>query len=178
MLESLGTVPDLVSVPTALGEGLYGIWKGFDELVRLRRANHVPRMVACEPAGGPLLRAIIDPGQPIARVTRTPTVARGIGGSVNSYISVAAVHASNGLVTQPDDDAIMAAQRSLSAEGFFVEPASAAALAGLWRLRGEGRLPEGLRIVLVNTSSGLKNLEAIRARYPDPETAFSRSIAP
>ncbi|MEI8410877.1 MULTISPECIES: threonine synthase [unclassified Kribbella] len=158
----LGTTPDVVCVPTSYGEGLYGIWKGFDELERLGRADRGPRMVACEPAGGPLGLAVRTPRQPIVTVPRTPTVARGIGGSVNSYISVAALAASDGLVAQPTDAQIMAAQRRLSAAGFFVEPASAAGLAGLRILAAERRLPPGSRIVLVNTSSGLKNLESMR----------------
>lgn len=168
--ESLGFTPDLVAIPTAYGEGLFGIWKGFDELVQLHRAERVPRMVACEPVGGPLIYTAAEHGRRIVRVPRAVTVARGIGGSINSYIAVAALEASNGLVAQADDEAIMTAQRALSAEGFFVEPASAAALAGLRALATNGELPKGLRIVLVNTSSGLKHLEPIRARYPEPSS--------
>jgi len=167
VLDSLGDAPDVVSIPTAYGEGLFGIWKGFDEMVRLGRTSRVPRMVACEPSGSPLARAMSDAGHPIVRVPRTPTVARGIGGAVNSYASVAALLASNGMVVQSDDDEIMAAQRTLAAEGIFVEPASAAALAGLRTLAANGRLPEGLRIVIVNTSSGLKNLEGIHGASAD-----------
>lgn len=161
--EQLGRTPDLVSIPTAFGEGLFGIWKGFDELTRLGRGGAVPRLVACEPAGGPLLVAMQEPDQPLARVPRAATVARGIGGAVNSYISVAALRSCDGTVAQADDKAILDAQRSLATEGFFVEPASAAALAGLRGLAHEGRLPEGQSIVLVSTSSGLKNFQAPQA---------------
>lgn len=160
--DTLDATPDIVCVPTSYGEGLYGIWKGFDELRRLGRADRGPRMVACEPTGGPLGLAAVTPDQPIVRVPRKPTVARGIGGSVNSYISVAALSASDGLVAQPTDVEIMDAQRRLSRAGFFVEPASAAGLAGLRILAAQRRLPPGSRIVLVNTSSGLKNLEGLR----------------
>jgi threonine synthase len=157
--EALDGSPDLISIPAALGEGLFGIWKGFDELARLGRLEETPRMVACEPAGGPLRLAMRDPSRPLARVPRAETVARGIGGAVNSFVSVAALRASHGMVAQADDEAILAARRSLAAEGLFVEPASAAALAGLRNLALSGDLPPGLRIVLVNTSSGLKNLQ-------------------
>lgn len=173
--ETLGSEPDLVSVPTAYGEGLFGIWKGFDELVRLGRAAAVPRMLACEPQGGPLALAMQDLRDPIARVPRTSTVARGIGGSVNTYVSVAALQASGGRAVQADDESIMSAQRRLAAEGFFVEPASAAALAGLWTLARDGQLAEGLRIVLVNTSSGLKNLEAFNTAFSDRDVDAIRA---
>jgi len=99
-------------------------------------------MIACEPAGGPLLLATRDSATPIARVTRTPTFARGIGGSVNSYISVAALNSSDGIVAQPDDTRIMAAQRRLSALGFFVEPASAAGLSAFSRSRPSDDYPK------------------------------------
>lgn len=154
--EALGGVPDLVSVPNAYGEGLFGIWKGFDELQRLGRTSSTPHMIACEPAGGPLARAMASPHHPIARVPRTPTVARGIGGAINSYASVAALTGSDGLVAQASDPEILAAQHALAREGLGVEPASAAAVAGLRRLFREGRLAAGQRIVVVNTSSMLK----------------------
>lgn len=173
IVADLGRVPDVVSVPTAYGEGLFGIWKGFDELVRLGRADRVPRMVACEPLGGPLVLSMEDPDRLVSKVERASTVARGIGGSVNSYISVAALQASNGLVAQPDDGSIMTAQRDLAARGMFVEPASAAGLAGLRRLTEEGLLPPASDVVLVNTSSGLKNVDAIRAHLDDELAASS-----
>ena len=159
--EELGGAPDLVSIPTALGEGLFGIWKGFVELSRLGLVDAIPQMVACEPAGGPLSPAMRDPEQPLARVARATTVARGIGGSVNSFISVAALRASGGMVAQVDDAAVLDARRTLAGEGLFVEPASAAGLAGLRILARDGDLPQGLRIVLVNTSSGLKNFQSV-----------------
>jgi len=164
--EQLGDTPDVMSIPTALGEGLFGIWKGYEELQRLGITARTPQMIACEPAGGPLLPAMQDPEHPLARVSRRATVARGIGGAVNSYIAVVALRASAGKVAQADDDSVIAAMRDLAAEGLFVEPASAAALAGLRNLARADALPSGLRIVIVSTSSGLKNYDAILARKP------------
>lgn len=161
IVEDLGAVPDIVSVPNAYGEGLFGIWKGFDELATLDRISSVPRMVAVEPAGGPLAVAMQMSRTHIATVPRTPTIARGIGGATNSFASVAALKRSGGTVVQATDDEIVTAQRTLYAEGLAVEPASAAALAGLLRLRREERLADDQRIVIVNTSSGLKNLAAM-----------------
>ena len=89
-----GAVPDLIAVPTAYAEGLFGIWKGFDELARLGRSRRTPRMLACEPLGGALGAAMDGGDGPIARVPRPATVARGLGGSANSYIGVAALSAS------------------------------------------------------------------------------------
>lgn len=173
LFDQLGRVPDIVAIPTAYGEGLFGIWKGFDELIRLGRTATAPRMIACEPQGGPLSVAYAGGSNGIARVPRTPTVARGIGGTANSYIAIAALKASDGLAIEADDEAIMAAQRDLATEGFFVEPASAAGLACLRVAARRGELAADRSIVLVNTSSGLKNLDAIASVYPEPA-----SIAP
>lgn len=163
-----GRIPDYVFVPTAYAEGLFGIWKGFDELRRLGLADRVPRMIACEPAGGPLAEAWMDPARAIVKVDAKPTVARGIGGSVNSYLGIAALRASDGLVAQVLDDEILDAQGELARGGIFAEPAAAAALAGLRRLWAAGGMEPGARIVLISTSSGLKHLAPTAARYPAP----------
>lgn len=157
LTEDLGFVPDIVSIPNAYGEGLFGIWKGFNEARLLNRTTSVPKMIAVEPTGGPLLKAMQSEGNGIASVPRTATIARGIGGSANSYAATVALKQSGGSVVQSSDTDLIAAVKRLCAEGIAVEPASAAALAGLQRLHREGRLEAGQRIVIVNTSSGLKN---------------------
>lgn len=172
-----GRVPDDVLVPTAYAEGLFGIWKGFDELRRLGRANRVPRMIACEPAGGPLAQAWKDPGHPIARVEAKPTVARGIGGSVNSFLGVAALRDSAGCAMQSSDEEILDAQGALASRGIFAEPAAAASLAGLRRLRAAGDVERGATVVLISTSSGLKHVAPVAARYPAPAELAEPTIA-
>lgn len=163
-----GRVPDYVFVPTAYAEGLFGIWKGFDELLRLGLAARVPRMVACEPEGGPLAEAMSDPARSIAHVEARPTVARGIGGSVNSFLGVAALRSSNGLAVEASDDEILDAQGDLARLGIFAEPAAAASLAGLRNLSASGELEPGASVVLISTSSGMKHLAPMLARYPAP----------
>lgn len=162
-----GAVPDYVFVPTSYAEGLFGIWKGFDELVQLGLSDRVPRMVACEPEGGPLGVAWRDATR-IARVALRQTVARGIGGTVNSYLGIAALRASDGLVAQASDEEILVAQSTLARQGIFAEPAAAACLAGLRALVGAGDIEQRARIVLVSTSSGLKHLAPASDRYREP----------
>ena len=163
-----GQVPDYVLVPTSYAEGLYGIWKGFNELSLLGLTDRIPRMVACEPLGGPLGAAWQSRSTPIAHVPATSTVARGIGGTVNSYLGIAVLEASNGLVAQASDEEILAAQSQLARQGIFAEPAAAASLAGLRVLASEGAIGPGDRAVLISTSSGLKHLAPVIARYPAP----------
>lgn len=171
LFEQLHGVPDAVAVPTSYSEGLFGIWKGFAELVALGYTDRVPRMIACEPEGGPLALAHAK-GSPITRVPRPRSVARGVTPSVNSYGGVVALRSSNGLVGQADDAGILAAQRELAHQGLYVEPASALVLAGVRSLYRRGELSPGQRIALVNTSSGLK------APGPQRRERSERSSAP
>jgi len=164
-------VPDFVVVPVGNGEGLFGIWKGFSELMLLGRTESVPRMLAAEPAGGPLAGAVAAHargGDAISRVRSFSTVSRGIGGAVSSYMSLRAIEASGGLVDQAGDEAVLEAQHDLAGAGIFAEPASAAALAVLKAAAERGQLAPSARVVLVNTSSGVKNLEAVADLYDAP----------
>ncbi len=168
-----GTVPDLVVVPVGNGEGLFGVWKGFSELALLGRTASTPRMLAAEPAGAPLagvLAAHSAGGGLIGRVRSLTTVARGIGGTVSSYMSLFTIQASDGLVAQVSDADVLTAQRDLAHEGIFAEPASAAALAALRVAAGRGDLARAATIVLVNTSSGLKGLDSLVDSYDPPLT--------
>jgi threonine synthase len=151
-----GRVPDYVAIPVSYCEGLFGIWKGFRELVTLGLASRVPRMLACEPAGGPLLAAH-QRAEDIAQVKPPPTIARGVGASVNAFAGIHAVRHSEGAVAQADDSEIRSAQGALAAEGLFVEPAAALCLAGLRAfVASSGVSLRDKTVVLVSTASGAK----------------------
>lgn len=163
-----GVVPDYVVMPTSYAEGLYGVWKGFTELVALGETGQVPRMLACEPAGGPLLAAMGE-STGVARVPAQSTIARGVGATVNAYAGVHALRESGGAVGQADDHEILRAQADLGAEGLFVEPASALALAGLRRfVAGADGVLRDQTVVLINTAAGVK--------YPGPVRDLGASL--
>ncbi len=105
------------------------------------------------------------------------TIARGIGGTTNSYIAVAALSSSDGLVGQASDEEILSAQRDLATEGLLVEPAAAASRAGLRAVARRGELPPGQRIVPVSTSGGLKNMDALQMAIPEPRLVPPASAA-
>jgi threonine synthase len=67
------------------------------------------------------------------------------------------------------DEEILAAQKALAREGIWVEPASAAGLAGLAAEIQAGRLkPKGQRIAVVCTGHGLKDPQIISDSMPAP----------
>jgi threonine synthase len=95
-------------------------------------------------------------------------VARGVGSSVTSYLGLVTLERSDGLAVDASDRQILEAQADLARHGIFVETSSAVGLAGLRELARRGGLAPSHRIVLVNTSAGVKNLEGAAERYAEP----------
>ncbi|MFC0600395.1 threonine synthase [Streptomyces palmae] len=150
----LGT-PAAVFMPTAYGELLFGVWKGFEELHRLGLAEHTPRIYACEPdAGGPL-HAALRQGLPAARVEVGESAAYSAVSGVSGYRAAVAVRAGGGEALLVSDAQMAAAQAELARQGLWSELSSAAALAGL---RATGRDAFEGPVVCVSTSSGFKDV--------------------
>jgi threonine synthase len=155
--------PDVVVVPTAGAEVLYGIHRGFLDARRLGWIDRLPRLVAAEPASGaPTFHALERGLEYVPKVDAKPTVALSIGASIGSYRGLLGVRDSDGLGVAVGEDEIVSAYRHLSEkEGLFVEPSSAASVAGALRLGSSGQLSRSSTIVCVSTASGMK----------DPQTA-------
>jgi threonine synthase len=167
--EALGwTAPDTVVVPTGLGDGYTGIYRGFQELRRLGLTSGTPRLVAAE-VNGALLR-VMDGAPPSVEVpARSPSVAISIGTTTTAFQTVQAMRESDGFAVSPTEDEIMAAQRDLATlEGVYAEASSAITVAALRKAAAERRLPGGGRVVCVITSSGLKDPSVTAARMPAP----------
>ncbi|WP_405663911.1 pyridoxal-phosphate dependent enzyme [Streptomyces sp. RK9] len=155
----LGAVPRAVFVPTGYGEMLFGLWKGFADLVRLGHAEAVPRLYGCEPAaGGPLAAAVRD-GVPAAHVPLGDTAAYAIACPVGGYRGVVALRESEGGAVLVTDAEMAAARAELARNGVWAELSAAAGLAGLRQL---GRTEDG-PVVCVSTSSGFKDQDLLAA---------------
>jgi threonine synthase len=168
----LGTAPDVVVVPTAYADGLSGITRGFADLHRLGIIAHSPRMVAAEPFG-PYGAALADGGDVAGPVPVRPSVAFSIATPVGTYQGLDAVRSTGGAaVTTGDDDAIMAMQTRLARiEGLYLEASSVVPLLAAERLRGTGAVRDGETVVVIGTSTGLKDVGATAARLPEPPVA-------
>jgi len=159
-----GRAPDWVVVPVGNAGNIYAIWKGFKELRRHGLIDSLPRMAGVQAAGAaPLARAWeLGLEEPVP-VERPETVASAIriGRPVNAPKALRAVRESGGVMTMVSDEEILRAQADLARlEGIAVEPASAAALAGLRRLAREGVVERGETVVLILTGHGLKDPDA------------------
>ena len=168
LVEQLGEAPDVVVVPVAYGDGLAGMTRGFADLQALGVVDRMPRMVAAEPFG-PLSDAMERGVDRAGPVESRPSVAFSIASPVGTFQSLWALRASGGeAVAVADDDALLAAQAELGrGTGLYVEASTAIALPALEELSRRGRLPADSTVVVVGTSTGLKD-PAVTARRAAP----------
>lgn len=155
IVEELGDAPDLHILPVGNAGNITAYWKGYQEFVELGRATALPRMMGFQASGSaPIFyNRIIESPNTVATAIR-------IGNPASWQLASAAVAQSQGAVGIVSDEDILAAQSWLAKmEGIFVEPASAASVAGLFQLGKTG----ARRIVLTVTGHGLK----------DPDTALA-----
>jgi len=159
IFEQLGRqVPDVVIVPTAFGDNLYGIWKGFLELRQLNQVSTLPRMISVEPLG-PLANALFNNLPFPEAVPRRHTPAFSSAAYIGTLQGLKGVRDSGGTaVVISDDSKTMKMQQTLARlEGFYNEAASATGLAALQPLLERGEISENTKIVCISTSSGLKD---------------------
>lgn len=159
-----GQVPDWLVCPVGNGGNLAAYWKGFQELRALGATDRVPRLVGVQAEGAaPIADAVVANRPAIVPVPRPETLASAIriGNPVNWRKTIRAIRESGGLALKLPDTAIVEVQRGLArTEGLFVEPASAASVAGAQRLAAAGTFASGATVVCVATGHGLKDPEA------------------
>lgn len=176
--EDLGWhAPDHVVVPTCYGDGLWGIVRGFEDLVRLGLIPKMPRVHAAEVFGS-LQTALTAGAEGPAAVAAAPTVAVSVGTPVSTYQALKALRTVGGLAEAVADDAeILEAQRRLAeAEGIFAEPSAALAVAATARLRARGLIGDNETVACVLTATGLKQTEPLAAG-PVPVIGDPRELA-
>src|SRR4029079_8634678 len=167
IVDALDRAPDVHCLPVANAGNITAYWKGYTEYAGDGRCR-APRMWVFQAEGA----------APIVRGERVPdpeTVATAIriGDPASWAGAVAARDESGGRIDAVSDQEILDAQRLLSTwEGVFVEPASAASVAGLLQCHEQGLLVAGLQVVCTVTGNGLKDTEtALREITVDTTTA-------
>jgi threonine synthase len=140
-------------VPVGNAGNITSHWMGYREYAVRRRDGGLPAMVGVQAEGAaPLVR-----GAPVEHPDTVATAIR-IGNPASWDGAMEAATSSGGSIRTASDEEILAAQRRLMREeGLFVEPASAASVAGLLGVAGEGGLPRHATVVCVLTGHGLKD---------------------
>ena len=161
IIETLGDAPDVHIMPVGNAGNISAYWMGYNEFKNHGRSTHLPKMIGFQAAGS----APIYHGKVVEKPETIATAIR-IGNPASWDKAAAAMKDSGGTVDIVTDEQILAAQYWLASnEGIFVEPASAASIAGLMKCMGKERcgtcpmptIAEGSRIVCTVTGHGLKD---------------------
>jgi threonine synthase len=163
--DALGRAPDIHCVPVGNAGNISSHWMGYTDYLRDGVIAEPPQLFGFQAAGAaPIVR-----GAPVADPQTIATAIR-IGNPASWEKATAAATASEGAIEAVTDRQILAAYRRVAREGLFVEPASAASVAGMVQLHAEGRLPAGSTVVCILTGHGLKDTEWAIAGAAHPTT--------
>jgi threonine synthase len=168
LAEQLGwRLPDLIIYPTGGGTGLIGMWKAFDEMEQLGWiGNKRPRMISVQAEGcAPIARAFAANAVTATAVENAHTIAAGlrVPRAIGDFIILDIIRRSGGSAIAVSDESLLVGARALSAqEGIFAAPEGGATLAALDKLLAAGAVRADEEIVLFNTGSGIKYLEAFQ----------------
>lgn len=153
IVDALGDAPDIHALPVGNAGNITAYWKGFVEYEQDGPATRRPQMWGFQAAGA----APIVAGHPITEPETIATAIR-IGNPASWQQAEEARDMSGGVIEAVTDEEILAAHRILSSEvGIFVEPASAAGIAGVLKRAEAGLVPAGARITITVTGHGLKD---------------------
>lgn len=163
IVDDLGDAPDLHVIPVGNAGNIAAYWKGYTDYHTAGVASRRPQMWGFQAAGA----APLVLGHPVPDPETVATAIR-IGNPASGHLALAARDESGGLIESVSDEQILSAQAFLAAkEGIFVEPASAAGVAGLLAKRERGEVPTGVRIAITVTGNGLKDIDtALRPHLP------------
>jgi threonine synthase len=164
IVDALGDAPEVHCLPVGNAGNISAYWMGYKEYAADGVASRRPRMLGFQASGA----APFVKGEPVLKPSTIATAIR-IGNPASWSLAIAARDESGGAIDSVTDRQILAAYRLLAAEeGVFVEPASAASVAGLLQAAERGVVQPGTRVVCTVTGNGLK----------DPDWAISGAPAP
>jgi threonine synthase len=158
-------LPDWILYPTGGGTGLVGIWKAFQELAGIglidSEAHKLPRMVAVQSENcDPVIQAF-DRGLPhVEPITSKGTLADGLDvpGAIMGHGILSTIRESEGTAVAVAENAIVDAFKLFGSHGVAVSYESAATFAALRKLRAEGVIPVGARVLLLLTATHFVSL--------------------
>src|SRR5690349_4412530 len=175
IVDVLGDAPDVHCIPVGNAGNITAYWRGYVEYERLGRSGRTPRMLGWQASGA----APLVLGEPVLHPETIATAIR-IGNPASWDGAIAARDESGGLIESVTDEEILEAYRFLAAEeGCFVEPASAAPVAGLFKAAATEHVVPDDVVVCTVTGHGLKDPDrAIKeVRVGDPVDATVDAVA-
>jgi threonine synthase len=171
--DTLGVAPDWLCLPVGNAGNITAYWAGFKQYNGLK-ATGLPQVLGVQAAGS----APLVLGHPVEHPETVATAIR-IGKPARGEQALEAAEESNGRIIAVSDDEILSMQKLLATlEGIWVEPASAAGLAGLAHEIAAGKFnPKGKRIVAICTGHGLKDPEIVTQGMDKPKIVAPKLAA-
>ena len=158
--DDLTSAPDWLCLPVGNAGNITSYWAGFKQYQK-----GLPQVLGVQAAGA----APLVLGHPVDQPETIATAIR-IGRPARGEQALSAAEESNGMIIAVSDEEILSAQKILAGEGIWVEPASAAGLAGLIMETGRGSIDvKGKRVVVVCTGHGLKDPSVITESFESPK---------
>ncbi len=169
-----GEYPDRIVLPVGNAGNTAALYKCFRELVQSGAIteDQVPKLTGVQAEGAaPMVEAIAEGNDEVRRWEDVETIATAIriGNPVNAPKALPGIRETGGTAVAVSDEKITDAQRSLAEEGVGVEPASAASVAGLRKLRSDGEIDADEQVVCLTTGHLLKDPDAAAEAGGDPE---------
>mgnify|MGYP001111256018 FL=1 len=155
--DQLGGKIDYLSIPVGNAGNISAYWAGFKDYHGQNKLDKLPVMLGFQAEGAaPIVEdRVFDQPETVATAIR-------IGNPASWDKAVAARDESGGIIDKVTDAEILEAQKLLaSKEGIFVEPASAASIAGIIKLNKEGYFKAGANLVAILTGNGLKDPDVV-----------------
>jgi threonine synthase len=163
IVDFLGDAPDVHVLPVGNAGNISAYWKGYIEYEKAGMSTRKPRMLGWQAAGA----APFVHGGPVSDPETVASAIR-IGNPASWQLALDAANQSGGRFRAVTDEEILAAQRSLAQEdGVFVEPASAAGVAGILQDLAAGEGFAGKTMVVTVTGHGLKDTDTALSTFTD-----------
>jgi len=177
-----GRFPDRIVLPVGNAGNTAALYKCFREMVAGGdlAPGDVPKLTGVQAEGAaPMVEAIEEDLADTRRWDDVETIATAIriGNPVNAPKALPGIRETGGTAVAVSDEEITDAQRAIAGEGIGVEPASAASVAGLRKLRESGEVGSGEDVVCLTTGHLLKDPEAAAKAGGDPEPVANSTDA-
>ena len=160
-----GDVPDYHFIPVGNAGNITAYWKGYKEYRDKGIIKKLPKMMGFQAQGAApiVMKKVVEKPETIATAIK-------IGNPASWKQAEAARDESGGIIDMVSDAEILSAYKLLAdKEGVFVEPASAASVAGLLKKAKEGALADGSKVVCILTGHGLKDPDRAIASVEKPK---------
>jgi threonine synthase len=165
-------VPDRIILPVGNAANIWAVYKAVQELKEVGWITKIPMLTGIQAEGSaPVTRAFDAKKKDFVPEENPETIATAIriGNPVSGRKALHAIYDTGGYSVTVTDDEIISAQQLLGRkEGVCVEPASAASIAGLKKLKAMGIIDRDEKVVCICTGNGLKDPDTIIKNSPPP----------